>query len=78
MMKEALAINKASIGYRTGKKTIHVVDGIDASLHCGELVALIGKNGAGKSTLLRTLSALQEPLSGDIELNGKNITGLLY
>ena len=76
MMKEALAINKASIGYRTGKKTIHVVDGIDASLHCGELVALIGKNGAGKSTLLRTLSALQEPLSGDIELNGKNITGL--
>jgi iron complex transport system ATP-binding protein len=73
MMKKTLTINNASIGYRTGKKTTHVVDGIDASLHCGELVALIGKNGAGKSTLLRTLSAFQKPLTGTIECNGRNM-----
>ena len=73
MKKAVLTITDASVGYRNGKKTIHVVDRIDASLHCGELVALIGKNGAGKSTLLRTLSAFQKPLSGVIEYNGKNI-----
>ena len=75
-MKKALTINRASIGYRTGKKTTLVVDGIDASLHCGELVALIGKNGAGKSTLLRTLSAFQKPLSGTIECNGRDMASM--
>ena len=76
MEKAALTITGASVGYINGKKRIHVVDGIEAALHCGELVALIGCNGAGKSTLLRTLSAYQRPLSGVIECNGKDITGM--
>ena len=76
MKKAALTITDASVGYRNGKKIIHVVDGIDASLHCGQLVALIGKNGAGKSTLLRTLSAFQKPLSGVIECGDNNIAEL--
>lgn len=47
---------------------------INAALHKGELVALIGKNGAGKSTLMRTLSAFQEPLDGAIIYpDGKSI-----
>lgn len=75
-MKKALTIINASIGYSSGKRTIHVVDGINASLHCCELVVLIGKNGAGKSTLLRTLSAFQKPLSGTIACAEKDITEL--
>ena len=75
-MKKALTISNASVGYRNGKKTVLVVDGIDASLQSCELVALIGRNGAGKSTLLRTLSAFQKPLSGTIECDGKNIVEL--
>ena len=73
MKKAALTITDASVGYINGKKRIHVVNGIEASLHCGELVALIGCNGAGKSTLLRTLSAFQKPLSGVIEYCGKDV-----
>ena len=73
-MKKALTISNVTIGYRNGKRTISVVDEINASLHGCELVALIGKNGAGKSTLLRTLSAFQKPLSGTIECDGKNMT----
>lgn len=76
MKKVTLTINNASVGYRAGKHTVSVVDGICASLRCGELVALIGKNGAGKSTLLRTLSAFQKPLSGVIECGGDNISNL--
>ena len=39
----------------------------------GEFIALLGKNGAGKSTLLRTLSKVQNKLSGTIEINQKNL-----
>ena len=68
-MKElALAIVDATIGYRDGKKLVPVVEAINAALHTGEVVALIGLNGAGKSTLLRTISAFQQPLSGRVEL----------
>jgi branched-chain amino acid transport system ATP-binding protein len=41
----------------------------------GEVVALIGANGAGKTTTLRTISGLLKPSSGDIEFEGKPITG---
>lgn len=76
MKKTALTIDDATIGYRQGKKVVSVAEGINVSLHCGELVALIGRNGAGKSTLLRTLSAFQKPLLGVVCLSGKNVSDL--
>ena len=39
-------------------------------------IALMGKNGAGKSTLLRAMMGLEKPQSGEIILQGKNITSL--
>src|SRR5438093_1936488 len=42
----------------------------------GEFVALIGPNGAGKTTLLRTISGLQRPRAGAIQLEGVDIHGL--
>jgi branched-chain amino acid transport system ATP-binding protein len=49
----------------------------DVSLRVGdgEVVALIGANGAGKTTTLRAISGLLKPSSGDIEFEGKPITG---
>ncbi len=76
MSRAVLTCNKLSIGYRHGEKTVHVVDNINASLCCGELVALIGQNGAGKSTLLRTLSAFQKPLCGTVCYSGQDIAAL--
>jgi len=50
----------------------------DVSLHInrGEIISLIGANGAGKTTLLRAISGLQNPKSGDIYFENKNITKL--
>ena len=62
----AIELNNLSIGYTHNRLQQPVMGVIDATLECGELVALIGANGAGKSTLLRTLSAFQQPLSGSI------------
>ena len=48
-----------------------ITEGVNASLHSGELTCLLGPNGAGKSTLLRTLSAFQPPLAGEILIEGR-------
>jgi len=59
-----------SIGY----KNLMIADSISFSLEKSKLTALIGANGIGKSTLLRTLTASQAPLSGNVWLNGKDIS----
>ena len=42
----------------------------------GESVAIIGKSGSGKSTFMHILALLDQPTSGDIYLNGKNVTSI--
>ena len=66
----ALILSNLAIGYADGRSKHQVVDVINAQLYSGELVSLVGLNGAGKSTLLRTISAFQQPLSGNIEYCG--------
>jgi phospholipid/cholesterol/gamma-HCH transport system ATP-binding protein len=51
-----------------------VLDSIDISLKRGEKLAIIGPSGCGKSTILRLIIGLFPPDSGDIIVNGTNIT----
>lgn len=51
-----------------------VLKGIDLHVRSGEVVCIIGPSGSGKSTLLRCLNRLEETNSGQIEVNGINIT----
>ena len=53
---------------------IHALKGISLRVDQGEIVTLIGANGAGKTTTLRTASGLKKPTTGEILLEGKNIT----
>ena len=48
-------------------------DGINLTVHKGEIHAILGENGAGKSTLMNQLYGLFKPTSGDILVNGKKI-----
>lgn len=64
-----------TIGYRHGKREEVVHRNLNFRLCRGELTCLLGANGAGKSTLLRTLAAVQPPLTGDIFLLGKTLSG---
>ncbi|MBP0903288.1 ABC transporter ATP-binding protein [Mariniflexile gromovii] len=62
-----------SIGYQSKKVRTLVASNINIELHKGELVGLVGGNGIGKSTLLRTITNVQDALSGAIFINGKPI-----
>ncbi len=55
---------------------IHALKDINLKIEAGEVVTLIGANGAGKSTTLKAISGIQKPKSGEIKLNGKNISSL--
>lgn len=54
-----------------------VIDNLNLSVNCGEIVCLVGKNGSGKSTLIRLISGLLKPDRGEIHLSSKNIGVLL-
>lgn len=55
---------------------IHALKDVSLTVNKGEIVTLIGANGAGKTTTLRTISGLNKATSGEIILEGKNITNL--
>lgn len=69
-----LTTSDLAVGYRNGKNEITIISGLNLTLNYGELVCLLGANGIGKSTLLRTLSGVQQPLSGDVSINGKKLS----
>lgn len=71
-----LTTENLAVGYRNGKEETTILSRLNLSLHCGELVCLLGSNGIGKSTLLRTLSGVQQPLTGNVYINGKDISSL--
>ncbi|WJJ97909.1 ABC transporter ATP-binding protein [Algibacter luteus] len=62
-----------SIGYTSKKSKTLVASNINIELKKGTLVGLIGANGIGKSTLLRTLTNVQNPLSGEVYINNTNL-----
>lgn len=74
--KTILRTENLQIGYDTKKQKNVIASAISISLDAGKLIALIGANGIGKSTLLRTLTGMQQPLSGTVFLNGKPISKL--
>ncbi len=55
---------------------IHALKGISLTVERGEIVTLIGANGAGKTTTLQTISGLQKPRQGTIQLDGEELTKL--
>ena len=55
---------------------VKAVDGIDFSLHRGELLALIGPNGAGKSTTFNMVNGQSRADRGSIRLEGTELVGL--
>ncbi len=70
----SISIKDIELGYSPDKPLMPKFS-VDAQL--GELVALVGRNGIGKSTLLRSIIGLQQPLSGEILVEGTRSSALM-
>ncbi|TDV44795.1 ABC transporter ATP-binding protein [Actinophytocola oryzae] len=53
-----------------------VLRGVSLEVAAGEVVTLVGRNGAGKTTLLRCLTGLHRSMTGEVRLDGRDITKL--
>lgn len=71
-MEEKVQLQVSGLVKRFGAET--VLDGIDLSVHKGEVVVVLGPSGCGKSTLLRCMNGLESPSEGTILLDGEEIT----
>lgn len=56
--------------------SLTVLDGVDFAVQAGEIAAVVGPSGAGKSTLARCINLLEQPSSGSILVDGKDLTRL--
>ena len=59
--------------YGQGDIAVHALKDIDLELQQGVFYSIIGKSGSGKSTLLHILGALDQPTSGQMILEGRNV-----
>jgi len=60
----------------TGARRVDILKGIDLEIPPGQFIAIMGPSGSGKSTLLGLLAGLDSPTSGQVLLDGIDITRL--
>ena len=55
---------------------LEVLKGISLTIEKGEVVSIVGPSGAGKTTLLQIMGLLDRPSSGEVLIDGRNVTNL--
>ncbi len=75
-MTSMLRMRAISKVYGSGPAQVRALDAIDLSVERGELVAIMGPSGSGKSTLLTIAGSLEEPTSGQVMIDGKDLAGM--
>ena len=76
MADTVLKAEKISRQVSSPEGTLTILAQVDLAIAAGETVAIVGASGAGKSTLLALLAGLDEPSSGQVWLNGAELTAL--
>ncbi|MDO5457608.1 MAG: ATP-binding cassette domain-containing protein [Atopococcus tabaci] len=69
-------IKDVSVQFETSDGKVDAVKDVTLSIKEGEVYGVIGYSGAGKSTLVRTINMLQVPTSGQVMVNGNDMTRL--
>lgn len=70
--RQTPVISVRKVVNRFGSQVVH--DGVDLDVMPGEVLGIVGGSGSGKSVLLRTMLGLQRPASGQILVEGRDIT----
>ena len=72
-MKTILETKELCKYYGSDENLVKAVDHVNLKIMQGEFVSIVGKSGSGKSTLLHLLGGLDNPTSGEVWVDGKNI-----
>ena len=62
--------------YGAGEAAVHALNQVSFSVRRGEFIAIVGESGSGKSTLLNIVGALDDPTSGSVRIDGKDVFSL--
>ena len=73
---EVTKIENVTRVYKTGNVETHALRGIDLTIQNGEFTALVGPSGSGKTTLLQLMGCLDQPTTGRVYINGKDVSQL--
>jgi putative ABC transport system ATP-binding protein len=73
---EVVKIEKATRIYKVGKVETQALRGVNLGIESGEFTALVGPSGSGKTTLLQLIGCLDQPTSGSVWVDGKDVTRL--
>lgn len=71
-----IAIRQLCRSFREGTGVHRVLDGADACIQAGEVVAVVGRSGSGKSTLLNLMSGIDRADSGEVAIDNRIVTSM--
>lgn len=74
MADEIISLNQVIKEYQVGEVKIRAADGISFAINRGELTVVLGPSGAGKSTVLNIIGGMDRPTSGEVWVEGKDIS----
>jgi len=69
-----IKLENISKTYYMGGEPINALSGINLEVEEGELIASVGQSGLGKLTLLHIIGSLDSPASGNVIINGQNLS----
>jgi len=73
---EVTRIDNVTRVFKIGKVETQALRGVSLSIQSGEFTALVGPSGSGKTTLLQLIGCLDQPTSGQVYINGKDVSRL--
>jgi|DewCreStandDraft_4_1066084.scaffolds.fasta_scaffold121815_2 putative ABC transport system ATP-binding protein len=73
---EVAKVENVTRVYKVGQVETLALRGVSLSIESGEFTALVGPSGSGKTTLLQLIGCLDQPTSGKVYINGKDVSKL--
>jgi putative ABC transport system ATP-binding protein len=73
---DVVRIENVTRVYAVGKLETQALRGVSLSIEPGEFTALVGPSGSGKTTLLQLMGCLDQPTSGQVFINGQDVSRL--